>query len=98
MRLRSQLFESLMRREIGFYDREENEAGSLTTRLANDSRTVTKATGDTAAKQLQAIFCMTIGLGLGLSASWQIALVVLATFPVTIATSAIQMQAIAGQQ
>eukprot|EP01035_Chromulina_nebulosa_P018834 gene18834-24615_t len=98
LKIRSDLFESLMRREISFFDYEENNIGALTTRLADDSRTVHKATGEALAKQLQAIFTLLIGLGLGLSASWKIALVVLATFPINIAASAIQMQAIAGQQ
>lgn len=98
LRLRSDMFESIMRRGISFFDRDENAVGTLTTRLAEDSRTVTKATGEALAKQLQAAFTLIIGLGIGLSASWKIALVVLATFPVNIIASAIQMEAIAGQQ
>ena len=98
LRLRSSMFESVMRREIAFFDRDENAVGSLTTRLSEDSRIVTKATGEALAKQLQAAFTLIIGLGIGLSASWKITLVVLATFPVNIIASAIQMEAIAGQQ
>ena len=97
-KLRDQLFKSLIRREISFFDDEKNAIGTLTTRLADDSRIVHKATGEAIAKQLQAIFTLAIGLGIGLNASWKITLVVLATFPVNIAASAIQMQAIAGQQ
>ncbi len=98
MRLRSDMFEAILRREIGFFDREENAIGDLTTKLSNDSRTVSKATGDTLARQLQAFFTLAVGLGLGLAAAWKVALVVLATFPLSIIASAIQMQAIAGQQ
>ena len=36
------LFESLMRREIAFFDRDENAIGALTTRLSDDSRMVSK--------------------------------------------------------
>ena len=57
-----------------------------------------KAFGETLARQLQALFTLAIGLGIGLSASYKIALVVIATFPINIAASAIQMQAISGQQ
>ena len=53
MRLRSDMFEAIMRREIGYFDREENAVGILTTRLSDDSRIVTKATGEALAKQLQ---------------------------------------------
>ena len=97
-KLRSDMFEAIMRREIAFFDQEENSIGTLTTRLSDDSRTVNKAFGEALAKQLQAIFTLSIGLALGFSASWQISFVVLATFPINIAASAIQMQAIAGQQ
>lgn len=96
--LRSQMFEALMRRNIGFYDLEENAVGTLTTRLADDSRTINKAFGEGLAKQIQAAFTLLIGLGLGFSAAWKIAFVVLACFPLSIMASAIQMQAIAGQQ
>jgi ATP-binding cassette subfamily B (MDR/TAP) protein 1 len=98
MKLRDLLFQSLVRREIAFFDDEKNAIGTLTTRLSDDSRIVHKATGEAIAKQLQAIFTLAIGLGIGLNASWKISLVVLATFPINIAASAIQMQAIAGQQ
>ena len=98
MRLRSDYFEAIIRREIAYFDPEENSAGALTTRLAEDSCAVTKAMGENVPRQLQAFFTLTVGLGLGLEASWKLALVVLATFPLTIAASAIQMQAVAGQQ
>ena len=77
MKLRSQMFEAVLRREIAFFDKDENAVGSLTTRLADDSRTVTKATGLALAQQLQALFTLGVGIGIGFSACWQIALVVL---------------------
>lgn len=92
------MFEAIMRRSISYFDREENAVGNLTTKLADDSRTVNKAFGEGLAKQLQAAFTLLIGLALGFSASWQVAFVVLACFPLSIISSAIQMQAIAGQQ
>lgn len=36
------LFESLVRREIAFFDRDENAIGALTSRLSDDSRIVNK--------------------------------------------------------
>lgn len=95
--LRSDMFQAIIRREISFFDDETNSIGALTTRLADDSRTVTKAFGQNLANQIQAIFTLIIGLALALSASWQIALVVLGCFPFTILASGIQMQAVAGQ-
>merc|ERR1711871_1065365 len=98
MRLRSDFFEAILRREIAYFDEEENSTGALVTRLADDSRSVTRAMGENIPRQLQAIFTLAVGIGLGMNASWKIALVVLATFPVNIAASAIQMMAFAGQQ
>jgi ATP-binding cassette, subfamily B (MDR/TAP), member 1 len=96
--LRSDLFESFMRRGISFYDQPDNSAGELCTRLSNDSRLVHKAGGEALAKQLQAVFTLVVGCIIGFSASWRIAGVVIACFPANIIASAIQMQAISGQQ
>jgi ATP-binding cassette subfamily B (MDR/TAP) protein 1 len=96
--LRSQMFEAIMRREISFFDYEENSIGTLTTRLSDDSRTVNKAFGESLARQLQAFFTLAVGVILGFRASWKISLVVIAAFPINIIASAIQMQAMAGRQ
>ena len=98
MKLRSGYFEAMVRREVSYFDEEENATGSLTTRLAEDSRAVATATGETVPRQLQATFTLIIGIGLAMNASWKLALVVIATFPVSIAASAVQMMAFAGQQ
>ena len=37
-------------------------------------------------------------MGIGFSASWKISLVTVATFPISIAAAALQMQTLAGQQ
>lgn len=72
-------------------------AGALTARLSNDTRLIEAAFSTAVAKQMQALFCLAVGLAIGLTASWRISLVVLASFPVNIAASAIQMQVIAGE-
>jgi ATP-binding cassette subfamily B (MDR/TAP) protein 1 len=87
-----------MRRDISFYDKEENSIGTLTTRLSDDSRIVNKAFGDSLARQLQAFFTLAVAIILGFKSSWKVSLVVIAAFPVNIIASAIQMQAISGQQ
>ena len=92
MRLRSTLFEAILRREISFFDKEENVIGNLTNRLSNDSRVVSKASGELLAKTLQAIFTLIIGLIIGLIAAWKLALVVLATFPINAISGIIQQQ------
>jgi len=94
--LRSQLFESLLRREIAYFDKEENSVGALTTKLAEDSRAVTKASGENVAIMLQSLATLLLGLAIAFWASWKIALVVLATFPINIIANVIQMRVITG--
>lgn len=96
--LRSLFFEAVLRREISYFDDEANSTGALTTRLADDSRAVTQGTGENIPNILQAISTLSVGLVLGFTANAKLAAVVLATFPVSIAASAVQMQAVAGQQ
>ena len=68
----------------------------LLARLSSDTRLIEQTFNMAAARQLQAFFTLALGLAIGLSASWQISLVVLASFPINIAASAIQMQIVAG--
>lgn len=96
--LRSALFESLLRREVGYFDNPENAIGALNINLSDDSRLIYRATGEALAKQLQAICTFVVALVIGFTASWKIALVVLSTFPVTVVSSAIQNQAITGEK
>jgi ATP-binding cassette, subfamily B (MDR/TAP), member 1 len=96
--LRSDLFESFMHRSMTFFDDPNHSSGTLTTHLAEDSRIIHKASSVAVAKQFQAFFTLAVGIILGFMASWEIALVVLATFPLNVIAGAIQMQAVAGQQ
>ena len=98
IQLRSSMFEALMRREIAFFDREENGTGALTTQLSDNSRLVNKAFGENFARQMQALAALVVGFVLGFTASWKIALVVIAAFPLNIFAGIIQSQAMAGQQ
>lgn len=60
-KIRSDLFEALMRREIAFYDQEVNNTGTLSTKLADECRSINKAFGESLAKFIQALFCLVIG-------------------------------------
>jgi ABC-type multidrug transport system fused ATPase/permease subunit len=57
------------------------------------STTLLTTIGETLARQLQAGFTLVIGLAVGLSASWRIGLVVLATLPVNLLATVIQLAA-----
>lgn len=97
MRLRDQLFEAILRRNMAYFDKNENNIGALTVRLSDDSRIVSKAAGEAIAKQIQAVCTLLVGLGLGFSACWELSLIVFATFPINIIGGAISHQAEMGQ-
>eukprot|EP01033_Poteriospumella_lacustris_P015765 gene15764-11286_t len=83
---------------MGFFDDEKNSVGSLTTALADDCRLVNRAFSESFARQMQALCNLAVSLALSFSASWKITLVVLATFPLVIGSSAVQMQAVTASQ
>jgi ATP-binding cassette, subfamily B (MDR/TAP), member 1 len=96
--LRSQMYEALVRKPIGYFDHPDNAPGNLATMLADDVRAVHKAFGEGFAKQVMAVCTLIVGLVFSFNASWKISLVTLATFPLSVAASAVQMQTMQGQQ
>ncbi|RYG70375.1 ATP-binding cassette domain-containing protein [archaeon] len=96
--IRSSLYESYFHHPITFFDDVKNSVGNLTTQLAEDTRYVSKALGESFAKQLQAMATLLVAIIIGFKASWIIALIVIGAFPLNIVASAIQMQAISGMQ
>jgi ABC-type multidrug transport system fused ATPase/permease subunit len=72
--------------------------GALTTKLANETRMVDVGFGNSIARQLQVACTLCISLIIGFSASWQIALVVIATLPLNILAATISAAVASGQQ
>ncbi|ORX63121.1 P-loop containing nucleoside triphosphate hydrolase protein [Hesseltinella vesiculosa] len=80
-RLRKAVFAQYLKQEIGFYDQPANSLGSLTTRLAVDSKNVNEMITKTFGEILQIIATGVIGVVLAFIFSWQVTLVVLAVAP-----------------
>ena len=97
LQLRSTLFQSILRREIAYFDSPRNTLTLLTNRLSDDSRAVNKATGETIVKMLQAFFTLSAGLVIGMTACYKLALVTMATFPFSVTAQKLRLKAIAGQ-
>jgi ATP-binding cassette, subfamily B (MDR/TAP), member 1 len=97
-KLRGMAFGAMVRQQIAWFDREENSTGALTTRLADDAAQVNRVLGNTLGQLLQLVFCLAFALGLGFSASWQMALLVLATLPFQIIGRIVAQQQMRGQQ
>lgn len=96
--MRSKMYEALVRKPIAYFDDPDHGPGNLATMLADDVRAVHKAFGESFAKQVMAVCTLIIGLIFSFNASWKISLVTLATFPLSVGASAVQMQAMQGQQ
>ena len=97
-KLRTLAFGAMIRKEISFFDKEENTTGALTTQLSDDAAKVNKVLGTSLGQLLQLIFCLVVALALAFSASWQMALLTLGTLPFQIVGRIIAQSQQKGQQ
>uniref|UniRef100_A0A6Q2XKK6 ATP-binding cassette sub-family B member 5 n=1 Tax=Esox lucius TaxID=8010 RepID=A0A6Q2XKK6_ESOLU len=96
MRLRKQVFNAILRQEIGWFDDHENAVGVLTTRLASDASLVKGATGARLGLLTNCICTLTIAIVVAFVFCWQLTLLILACVPFLIGANFIQMRAMAG--
>ncbi|KAK6239564.1 hypothetical protein QUC31_005033 [Theobroma cacao] len=80
-RVRSMCFEKVVHMEIGWFDEPEHSSGSLGARLSADAATLRALVGDALSQMVQSIVSAVAGLIIAFVASWQLALIVLALFP-----------------
>ncbi|XP_024528405.1 ABC transporter B family member 4 isoform X2 [Selaginella moellendorffii] len=80
-RIRTQMFEKILRQEISWFDASENSSGALGARLSSDAAHVRSMVGDTLSLFVQNVATVAAGLVLAFTASWQLALLVLALVP-----------------
>ena len=97
MSMRSDAFESLLHRDISFFDSKTNSVAVCLAHLSNDFVPLTKATGQNLSRQMQAVGGVVVAAILGLSASWQLGLVALATYPVMIWSQLINVAVMTSQ-
>ncbi|KAI9283354.1 P-loop containing nucleoside triphosphate hydrolase protein [Sporodiniella umbellata] len=87
-RLRAKVFDSYLRQEIGFFDSEENNTGSLISKLSVDARNVneviTRVWGDIIAMFSTVAF----GLIVAMTYSWALTLIIVCFSPIIICTTA----------
>lgn len=96
-RVRRETFRALLKSEIGFFDDKDNSVGQLTSRLATDAALVKATISDRLGLLVQNVATLAVGLSFAFSASWQVSLVVLATFPLIVLSGAAQMRALQGR-
>ncbi|ESQ34068.1 hypothetical protein EUTSA_v10006582mg [Eutrema salsugineum] len=86
-RVRLSLFSVILTNEIGWFDLDENNTGSLTTILAADATLVRSALADRLSTIVQNLSLTITALAIAFFYSWRVAAVVTACFPLLIAAS-----------
>ncbi|KAI0375403.1 multidrug resistance protein 1 [Pilatotrama ljubarskyi] len=93
-RLRSMTFRAILRQDIEFFDKEDNNTGQLTASLSGDPQKVHGLVGLTLSVIVQSVATIIIGAVLGLSFAWQLGLVGIACTPVMLSTGYVRLRVI----
>jgi ATP-binding cassette subfamily B (MDR/TAP) protein 1 len=81
-RLRFMSLESMLRQEIGWFDRDENSTGILTSRLSKEAQDIQGLSGITLGTILQTIVNLGLCCIVSLIYGWKLALVVISCIPI----------------
>ncbi|XP_073952681.1 multidrug resistance protein homolog 49-like [Choristoneura fumiferana] len=95
-RLRQQYFSSLLRQEIGYFDKESNTVGALCSRLSGDAAEVQGATGLRIGLVLQGLSSVLVGFIMAICYNWKLTLVSTAFLPLMVGS--IWLEGIMSQQ
>ncbi|THD21346.1 ATP binding cassette subfamily B MDR TAP [Fasciola hepatica] len=80
-RLRDKMFGTILKQEIGWFDRVENQPGVLTSRLATEASTVRTVSGFQLAILLEGLVLVLSAFVIGFVDCWQVTLLLLAFVP-----------------
>ncbi|KAF5955890.1 hypothetical protein HYC85_008746 [Camellia sinensis] len=86
-RIRLLMFSAILSNEVGWFDLDENNTGSLISKLAADATLVRSALADRLSTIVQNIALTVTAFGIAFVLSWRLAAVVIATFPLLIGSS-----------
>ncbi|KAF9143632.1 Multidrug resistance protein 1 [Linnemannia schmuckeri] len=95
-RMRTLSFQSILSQEMGFFDKEENNTGALTSRLATDAYQMHELVSQIMKLAFQTIATVALGLGYAFSESWRLTLVILALIPLLAASQYFAIAALTG--
>jgi ATP-binding cassette subfamily B (MDR/TAP) protein 1 len=90
--LRTMLFSTMIRMEIGWFDLPENRVGILTSRLSSDAEKVRAISVDRLSQIIQGAFMISFGVGIAFYFGWPLALVILAISPLIAVAGIMQAQ------
>ena len=94
--MRKDAFSAMLKQEMGWYDKVENNTGALCARLSGDCAKVQGATGARVGTIMQGIAGIFIAVILGLVYNWQLGLVCSLFLPLTIVAVILEQRMIIG--
>jgi ATP-binding cassette subfamily B (MDR/TAP) protein 1 len=89
LKIRRQLYASILEKHIGWFDNKENSPGQLSTILASDAQTINGVSAEGLASQLEASCALIGGITLGFIFCWRESIVCLFCVPFMIVASVI---------
>ncbi|KAL0333389.1 UNVERIFIED_CONTAM: ABC transporter B family member 1 [Sesamum angustifolium] len=89
-RVREKMLVAVLKNEMAWFDREENESSRIAARLALDANNVRSAIGDRISVIMQNSALMLVACTAGFVLQWRLALVLIAVFPVVVAATVLQ--------
>lgn len=96
LKLRSMVFEKLLRLHMGYFDNPENTPGSLLSKLSSDTTKINGVAFTMIGVYIQAIFNLLIGIGLGIYFDWRLALITLGFIPLIVLSQVLEFNLQAG--
>ncbi|WVZ69174.1 hypothetical protein U9M48_018005 [Paspalum notatum var. saurae] len=95
-RIRTLLFQSILRQEVAWFDNASNSSGALGTRLSVDALNVRRLAGDNLALIVQTIASLTTGFVIAFVADWRLALIITCVIPLVGAQGYAQVKFLKG--
>ncbi|KAG9442673.1 hypothetical protein H6P81_018527 [Aristolochia fimbriata] len=95
-RVRLAMFTAILQNEVGWFDLDENNSGSLASALAANATVVRSALADRLSTIIQNLSLVVTAFLIAFFLSWKLAAVVIATFPLLISASIAEQLSIKG--
>ena len=97
-RMRGDLFRSMLRKDITWFEDDKNSVGVLASRLSTDVKMVRLVAGQSTAATLESASALTTGIIIAATASWQMFLIMLSIIPALAITEGLQFVAMKGSE
>lgn len=81
LKIRYDLYESILRKNIGWFDQVENSPSVLTSAMAEDTSIVNGVSTESLATILESFFAIIVGVGIGFYYCWQLSCACLILMP-----------------